>query len=195
MKNMKIIEKKIIINLCSITCIIAIISSAAHLINKVKSNDNQITYSDSDDVKTNNKEEFELIDDGEEIIELEDMISSRWYVLKVKYDDKNTNIIMTRKTTIEKYNNGSIDYYYTDVFKGDYKVYRVNYNCNNETFSIISGPEILEAIPIQDLLEEYVLKDTYTKQELYKYLSELKQNNKKKLSGSSYSLKNGKIKH
>lgn len=192
---MKTFEKKIIIHICSITCIITIIATSAHLINEVKSNDNQIIYSDSDETKSDNKEEFELIDDGEEIIELENMISSRWYVLKVKYDDENTDIIMTRKTTTEKYNDGSIDYYYTDVFKGDYKVYRVNYNYNNETFSIINGPEILEAIPIQDLLEEPNLKDSYTKQELYEYLQKLKQSDKKKLSASSYTLKNGKIKH
>lgn len=192
---MKTFEKKLIIHICSITCVITIIATAAHLINEVKSNDNQITYSDNDETKTDSKEKFELIDDGEELIELENMISSRWYVLKVKYEDENTDIIMTRKTATEKYNDGSMDYYYTDVFKGDYKVYRANYNYNNETFSIINGPEILEAIPIQDLLEEHDLKDLYTKQELYEYLQELKQSNKKKLSGSSYTLKNGKIKH
>ncbi len=192
---MKTFNKKILINFCSTICIISIIVTAAHEIKEIKMNDDQTTYSDSDEVKDNDKEEIELIDDGEEIINLKNMIDSKWYVLKVKYDEQTTDVIMTRKTTTEEYNDGSMDYYYIDIFKGDYKAYRVNYNYNDKTFLVISGPEILEAIPIQDLLEEQDLKDSYTKQELYEYLQELKQNNKKKLSGSSYTLKNGKIKH
>ncbi len=194
---MKISKKKTLIKLCSLTCIIAIITGAANTIHKIKDNSIKTTYSDSDKTKEEYENEFELIEDGNEIIKLDNIVGYKWYILKVKYDDENTDIIMTRKTTIEKYNDGSIDYYFTDVFKGDYKVYRVNYNYYNETYTIINGPEILEAVPIEELLDEQdIKKDSFSKQELYNLLQDFKEKNiKKKLSGKSYTLNNGKIKH
>lgn len=123
----------------------------------------------------NAKETFSYSDeDLNNFVTYKDLSTYNWYVLET-FDGEKVEIKITRKTTKEKINRISDEYYYTDALKDDYKVYRVIYNHNDEEFWAVTGPSIKSAIPLTYYLDKYGLeKASYSKEEMQNILDMIK---------------------
>ena len=103
-----------------------------------------------------------------------------WYVIET-FDGYNTELKITKKSTMSKIAKNIYEYYYTDVIKQDYKVYSVLYDYEEKEFWVETGPDIISAVPLTDYLNEYNLrKASYSKEEIKQILSMINDDYQKK---------------
>ena len=103
-----------------------------------------------------------------------------WYVIETS-DGYNTELKITKKSTMSKIAKNIYEYYYTDVIKQDYKVYSVLYDYEEKEFWVETGPDIISAVPLTDYLNEYNLrKASYSKEEIKQILSMINDDYQKK---------------
>ena len=131
----------------------------------VSTNDVTFTYTDQDLNNFVTDENLDLYD---------------WYVIET-FDGDNTELKITKKSTMSKITKNIYEYYYTDVIKQDYKVYSVLYDYEEKEFWVETGPDIISAVPLTDYLNEYNLrKASYSKEEIKQILSMINDDYQKK---------------
>lgn len=135
----------------------------------------------SSDANVKNEETFIYTDeDLNNFVTYEDLEIFKWYAIET-FDGEKSEIKITKKTTSERKNSYANEYYYTDVLKEDYKVYRVIYNHEDEIFWAVTGPEIKRAVPLTYYLDKYGLKKaSYSKEEIQNILEMIKKELTKK---------------
>ncbi|MGN1268960.1 MAG: hypothetical protein ACI4U0_05650 [Candidatus Aphodocola sp.] len=133
------------------------------------------------DVSTNDDVTFTYTDqDLNNFVTDENLDLYDWYVIET-FDGDNTELKITKKSTMSKITKNIYEYYYTDVIKQDYKVYSVLYDYEEKEFWVETGPDIISAVPLTDYLNEYNLrKASYSKEEIKQILSMINDDYQKK---------------